>query len=88
MLNFKEGNSLKVIETSSNNEPNDLMSIREISKKHGYDYNYLYKWSVIKQRLTLYDRGIWKLSEKEVLDFSRKRTQEKLAKLRSRKVGI
>ena len=50
--------------------PQDLMSIKELCLKRGYDYNYLYKWSIIKGEITVYNRGTWKLSESEVLEFS------------------
>lgn len=67
-------------------DPTDLMSIKELCLKHGYDYNYLYKWSIIKGVINVYDRGTWKLSESEVQEFSRIQKEQKLAKIR-RKVG-
>lgn len=63
-------------------EPNDLMSIKELCMKHGYDYNYLYKWSIIKGVIPVYYRGTWKLSEREVQEFSRIQKEQKLAKIR------
>lgn len=67
-------------------EPMDLMSIPELCLKHGYDYNYLYKWSIIKGVIPVYYRGTWKLSESEVQEFSRTQKEQKLAKIR-RRVG-
>ena len=29
-------------------DPQDLMSIKELCMKHGYDYDYLYKWAIAK----------------------------------------
>ena len=65
------------------NEPNDLMSIKEICLKHGFDYDYLYKWSILKKEIKVYFRGIWKLSESEVLEFSRAVAEKKLSKIRT-----
>ena len=65
-------------------DPTDLMSIKELCLKHGYDYNYLYKWSIIKGVIPVYYRGTWKLSESEVQEFSRIQKEHKLAKIRSR----
>lgn len=66
-------------------EPTDLMSIKELCMKHGYDYNYLYKWSIIKGVIPVYYRGTWKLSEREVQEFSRVQKEQKLAKIRNKK---
>lgn len=66
-------------------EPTDLMSINELCLKHGYDYNYLYKWSILKGVIPVYYRGTWKLSESEVQEFSRKQKEQKLAKIRGKR---
>lgn len=58
---------------SKNNEPKDLMSFAELEAEHGYKYSYLYKWACLKGELTVYPRGVNKLSEAEVLQFSEKR---------------
>ena len=55
------------------NEPTDLMSFKELEIKHGYKYGYLYKWACLEGKLTIYPRGVNKLSESEVLEFSRNR---------------
>lgn len=68
-------------------EPKDLMSLKEICLKHGYNYDYLYKHSILKGNITVYSRGTWKLSEKEVLEFSRNMAVKKLDKIRTRKGG-
>jgi len=65
--------------------PNDLMSFKELCLKHGYDYDYLYKWSVLKGQIKVYFRGVWKLSESEVLNFAEQIKEEKLSKLKTRK---
>ena len=54
-------------------EPTDLMSFKELEIKHGYKYGYLYKWACLEGKLTIYPRGVNKLSESEVLQFSRSR---------------
>lgn len=63
-------------------EPKDLMSIKELCLKHQFDYDYLYKWSITKGVIKVYFRGKWKLSESEVLEFSRIKAEEKLNKVR------
>ena len=68
-------------------EPEDLMSLKELCLKHNYNYDYLYKYSILKGEITVYDRGIWKLSESEVLEFSRRKKEKKLNRIRSIKVG-
>ena len=68
--------------------PDDLMSLREICLKHRFNYNYLYKCAIQKRAIKVYFRGNWKLSEREVLDWSSKLAQEKLKKLKSRKAEI
>lgn len=65
-------------------DPTDLMSIKELCLKHGYDYNYLYKWSIIKGVIPVYYRGTWKLSEVEVQEFSHIQKEKKLAKIRKK----
>lgn len=54
-------------------EPTDLMSLKELIDKHGYKYGYLYKWSCLEGKIKTYHRGGLRLSEQEVLDFSRQR---------------
>ena len=68
-------------------EPLDLMSLKELREKHGYNYDYLYKYSILRGDITVYLRGTWKLSEKEVLEFSRNMAVKKLDKIRTRKGG-
>lgn len=58
-------------------EPNDLMSFKELGIKHGYKYGYLYKWACLKGKIKIYPRGGLKLSEHEVLEFDRKRWEER-----------
>ena len=67
--------------------PNDLMSFKELQLKHNFDYDYLYKKSVEEGAIRLYMRGVWKLSENEVLKFAEKIKEEKLNKLKIRKGG-
>lgn len=73
--------NLALVETRTE-EPKDLMSIKELCLKHQFDYDYLYKWSILKGAINVYFRGKWKLSESEVLEFSRIKTEEKLSKAR------
>ena len=68
-------------------EPKDLMSLKELCLKHGYNYDSLYKYSILRGDITVYLRGTWKLSEKEVLEFSRNMAVKKLSKIRTRKGG-
>ena len=67
--------------------PDDLMSLKELCLKHCYDYDYLYKWSVIKGVIKTYFRGTWKLSESEVLAFCDSVAEKKLSKVRTSKGG-
>lgn len=53
--------------------PDDLMTLKELGIKHGFKYGYLYKWSCREKQITVYDRGTLYLSEKEVLEFAKKR---------------
>lgn len=69
----------------SKEEPQDLLSFKELCLKHGYNYDYLYKYSILKGQIPVYDRGTWKLSESEVLEFSRTQKEKKLSKIRSKK---
>ena len=68
-------------------DPQDLMSIKELCLKHGYNYDYLYKWAILKRVITVYERGSWKLSESEVLEFSRQQAEKKLNRVRAAKGG-
>ncbi|MBR2525781.1 hypothetical protein IKE67_04890, partial [bacterium] len=64
-----------------NLEPTDLMSLKELCLKHGFNYDYLYKWSILKREINVYFRGTWKLSESEVLNFSKLIAEKKLRKI-------
>lgn len=77
---------VKTLQQSTRQEdPQDLMSIKELCLKHAYNYDYLYKWSILEGVITVYDRGSWKLSESEVLEFSRQQGAKKLNKVRNTK---
>jgi len=67
--------------------PDDLMSLKELCLKHSLEYDYLYKWSVVKGEIKVHFRGVWKVSESEVLDYINSKAEEKLRKLKSRKGG-
>ena len=91
-----KNNNLKLVETATKQEtktetnqqePQDLMSLKELCLKHGYNYDYLYKYSILRGDITVYLRGTWKLSESEVLEFSRNMAVKKLDKIRTRKGG-
>lgn len=58
-------------------EPNDLMSFDELKIKHGFKYGYLYKHSCQTGEITVYPRGVLKLSEHEVLEFERNKVLKK-----------
>ena len=91
----KKKAEVRVMQTKANltpievqhQEPKDLMSLKELCLKHGYNYDYLYKYSILRGDITVYLRGTWKLSEKEVLEFSRNMAVKKLDKIRTRKGG-
>ena len=91
----KKKAEVRVMQTKANltpiqlkhQETKDLMSLKELCLKHGYNYDYLYKYSILSGDITVYLRGTWKLSEKEVLEFSRNMAVKKLDKIRTRKGG-
>ncbi len=61
---------------SLNSFPDDLMTINELCAKYQFKYGYLYKWSVMAKNrgfkhIAPYYFGTLKLSEKEVLEFTR-----------------
>lgn len=68
-------------------DPQDLMSLKELCLKHGYNYDYLYKYSILRGDITVYFRGIWKLSESEVLEFSHNLAEKRLQRIRVGKGG-
>lgn len=47
--------------------PNDLMSFKDFALKHGMNIGYLYKL-YYGEKIKRYKRGIWKISESEVLN--------------------
>ena len=53
--------------------PDDLLKIKDFEQKHGLKYEYLYKWSVLKGEIKVYSMWGIALSEKEVLDFERRK---------------
>lgn len=56
-----------------NNRPKDLLKIKDFEAKHGLKYDYLYKWAVSKKQIQVYSMGGIALSEKEVLDFEKRK---------------
>ncbi len=76
---------MEQVKHSLTSEPEDLLSLKEMCLKHKYDYDYLYKKSIVEGLITPYDRGVWKVSESEVLDFSRITREKKLSKIKNRK---
>lgn len=48
--------NLALVETRTE-DPKDLMSIKELCLKHQFDYDYLYKWSIVKGVINTYFRG-------------------------------
>ena len=61
------------------------MSIKELCLKHHYKYDYLYNLVLIKGEITVYDRGVWKVSERELLEYSQILKNKKLSEIKSRK---
>lgn len=57
----------------SDSRPSDLLKIKDFKAKYGLNYEYLYKWSVIKKQIRVYSMGGIALSEKEVLEFEQKK---------------
>lgn len=55
-----------VIDINKNAIPNDLISFKDFAEKHCMKKGYLYKLYAIG-KIKRYKRGIWKISEKEVL---------------------
>ena len=47
--------------------PNDLISFKDFAQKYGMKSGYLYKLRA-KGKFKRYKRGVWKISESEVLD--------------------
>ncbi len=48
--------------------PNDLLSFKEFARKHSMKQGYLYKLAE-RKKINRYKRGIWKISESEVLNY-------------------
>lgn len=56
--------------------PNDLMTFGELKQKHGFSYDWLYKWCCRKKEIKTYYRGRLKASESEVLLFAEMRSEK------------
>ena len=69
-------NVVELKSLSQVNFPNDLMTFKELEKKHGFKYSYLYKWACLEREIQVYNRGSLKLSEAEVLNFVEKRVRK------------
>lgn len=57
--------------------PDDLMTFGELISKHGFKYGYLYKHSCLTGEIPIYSRGVLKLSEKNVLDYEKRKATKK-----------
>lgn len=84
---MKEAQSTLALAKVQEVTPKDLMSLKELCLKHSIDYDYLYKWSVLKGEIKVHFRGVWKLSEKEALEFINNQEVKKLNKIRAGKGG-
>ena len=73
---------MKNLTTNNRQEPQDLLSIKDMCAKYGFEYSYLYKWAIRKGAIKAYYRGLWKLSEQEVLAFIKLVTDKKLKQVR------
>ena len=60
-----------------NGTPNDLMTFGELILKHGFKYGYLYKHSCLTGEIPVYPRGVLKLSERDVLDYEKRKALKK-----------
>ena len=90
MINTKflaTSSEMKEQEQIGQQTPDDLMSLKELCLKHSLEYDYLYKWSVLKGVIKVYFRGVWKVSESEVLEFVNDQETRKLNKIRASKGG-
>ena len=57
--------------------PDDLMTFREIEKKYGYKYGFLYKWTITENEIPCYDkRGFISIRESDFIKFIEKRTRK------------
>lgn len=56
--------------------PNDLMTFKQLEDKHGLKYSYLYKWACTMGEIKTYNRGVLKLSEQDVLNFTIRRVSK------------
>lgn len=57
--------------------PDDLMTFKEIGRKYGYKYSFLYKWSVLENVIPIYDvRGHRGIRESDLLKFMDMRTRK------------
>ena len=65
--------------------PEDLMTFKELCLKHGYKYDYIYNVVLIKGEVPVFDRGVWAVSEKALLEYSEKMKAKKLSEIKSRK---
>ena len=65
-----------VIQLNQDDYPTDLLTIPEVQKKYGLRYSFVYKWVMLEKELTAYDKGGIAVSEKELLEFLKKRSKK------------
>ena len=88
----KAQNTMALVEVQRQDQqglqtPDDLMSLKELCLKHSLEYDYLYKWSVVKGEIKVHFRGVWKVSESEALEFINNQGAKKLSKVRTSRGG-
>lgn len=65
-----------IIKFNQNEYPKDLLTIAEVKDKYGLGYSFVYKWSVTKKVLSVYDKAGIAVSEKELLEFLKNRSKK------------
>jgi hypothetical protein len=58
------------------NTPDDLMTLKEVVKKYGIKYHFIYKWSCRLGVIPVYDKGGIAISEQDYLNFRAKRAMK------------
>ena len=65
-----------IIKFSQKENPKDLLTLAEVKEKYGLGYSFVYKWAMLKRKLTAYDKAGIAVSEKELIDFLENRSKK------------
>lgn len=66
-----------VVELKPREIPDDLLTFKEVGKKYGYKYGFIYKWSVLENEIPCYEiRGHRGIRESDLLRFIDERTRK------------